>query len=178
MRKLLVLMLVLVMASLASATTVDVTGDTLCAVGATRTYTITLNGTTPGLGLISFDLDAHGSNAKATMSNWTIVSTGRNTALDYIGDPLHTPPDYGKEIGGTQDAGTTPIGTTMLTFDLTGVTAGTIDLTTEDYAFIAVLSGGGWEVFHPTMGSLQVTIPEPMTLVLLGLGGLFLRRRK
>jgi hypothetical protein len=179
MKKLLVLMLVLGIASLANAAAINVLGDSSVGVGVTKTYTITISGSIPDNGLISFDVEVHGSNAKATMSSWTIISTGRNTLLDYVGDLISTPPDYGKEVVAAQDSGTTAIGSTLLSFDLTGVTTGTIDLTTEEIAFFTVTAGGGWNDLHPDMGSMQVTIvPEPMTLVLLGLGGLFLRRRR
>jgi hypothetical protein len=43
-------------------------------------------------------------------------------------------------------------------------------------------TGQGWveisDAYNPSFGTVTVYVPEPMSLMLLGLGGLFLRRRK
>jgi len=73
------------------------------------------------------------------------------------------------------------------------VTAGTSDITINDYngsAASAGLSGAPmqskWTVYtggsdasaNIDMDSIVVAVPEPMTMALLGLGGLFIRRRR
>jgi hypothetical protein len=175
MRKLLVLMLVLGLASLASASPVSISGPTSLTIGQTGTYTISLSGTPR---VICFDMDIHLSNELCPSSNWTIIATNVDTGYSYILDPFTTPPNYGKEITAAQPTGTNPIGDDWITFQITNVdqTDNWTDITLEEIAFWDT----NWsQILNMTLNSLSVhNIPEPMTLVLLGLGGLFLRRRK
>jgi hypothetical protein len=166
-------MLVLVMASLASAGTVTISGDTTINVGATKTYTVTYSGTPD---IISFDVDVHINNKGSIPTNpATYLATNRNTVYDVTWNPPRDEEGAGIEVTSSSDL--LALGTTWFSFSVTatGVKDDVITLTSQDI----FQADTDWGTINPTMGTLGITIiPEPMTLVLLGLGGLFLRRRR
>jgi len=173
MRKLLVLMLVLVMASLASAGTVTISGDTTINVGATKTYTVTYSGTPD---LCGFDIDVHNNNKGTIGAPPTYLAANRNTVYDGYWQPPRDEEGAGIEVTEATDGAT--LGTTWFTITVTatGVKDDVITLTSQD---IYIVDTDWNQASGHTMGTLGITIvPEPMTLVLLGLGGLFLRRRR
>ena len=170
MKKLLVLMLVLGMASLASA------GLLLSAsggpeLGQGEVVTITLGsdvGVPPGGGLITYvhitagdgGLSNPGMTAGTTASMLSSNKTYTDETTAGLGDgyravaaTLFSPLEAGDWF--TWDFTMGAEETTITFFDDTGA--------------------GGWA--GEAVGSLTF-IPEPMSLMLLGLGGLFLRRRK
>jgi len=180
MKKLLVLMLVLGMASMANATIMNLTlysadDYTLVAPGTVITVTLTTDQTVKSFGDSStsgFDMTASGTNTATIGSGgWQVGNLGAS--------------DDGTEAGGDI------IGAYMLVEMGYEYAAGTIL-----YSFSATINEDGhigmanvacqdpvggmpppWYTIG-TITGLDVTVPEPMTIALLGLGGLFLRRRR
>jgi len=92
----------------------------------------------------------------------------------------------------TNIAGTAPVdvslyvaaGQVLFSFDITAGAAGTT-ITVADYAGTNPYSppptpvATKWNAVETTLAPLEITVvPEPMTMALLGLGGLFIRRRR
>ena len=161
MKKLLIVMLVLAVASVANAT-LSITAPATVDLGATATVTVSSDTAadsyiayvdfTGGVPLSNAQiLAAAGPNAKCTLSPYGYAGYYEIAALDY------TPPS--DILAGAH-----------FTFDLisTGAdlsTTYTVRLLDEDWA--------------TEIGSVGIeVVPEPMTIALLGLGGLLLRRRK
>ncbi|MGA2071701.1 MAG: PEP-CTERM sorting domain-containing protein, partial [Sedimentisphaerales bacterium] len=82
------------------------------------------------------------------------------------------------EVTIVNDIRATDLGSPLFSFQLTAPNAvGVAHISLIENAFF----NDNWEAISPdSMPTMTVTIsvPEPMTLGLLGLGGLFLRRRK
>jgi hypothetical protein len=173
MKKLLALVLVLCLASLANATvTISISGDSTISTGETKSYTVSWSGTPD---IVSVDMDCVSDDAdKGTCDNFVIVADYRDTAIDYIGDPLGG--GSGAEVSCTNDTTSDPLGGALFTFDLTatGSLHDVINLTLTDWYTQDV----DWTQVIPDMSGMGVEIiPEPITLALLGLGALFIRRR-
>ena len=171
MKKLLVLLMVLGLATSAqaalslslSATTVDI-GDTVqCdvvdSVGENWTWQFlltedTYNWTSP----VAADYDPDRVNATTIHT-----AAGNNAAIE-------ANPTYAAVLQLTA-AGTDPVPAagTQFTIDIKGEALGTI--------YVDLVSGSTYASQVGGATALEV-VPEPMTIALLGLGGLFLRRRK
>jgi len=176
MKKLLILVMVLAMASLANATIVSITGPSTIALGGTAAYTVSQSGT-PAIG--SADIDAVADLAtKGTLSAGAIVATGRDTTTDYIGAPFGTNSN-GYEFSAANLTSGVALGTNLFTFTLTAtgtlgqiIALSMVENSFYDATFVQIPTGS------VGLQGMNVTItPEPMTIALLGLGGLFLRRR-
>jgi len=166
MKKLLILMLVLGMASLANATmTWSVSEITIANVGLSVT-----------VDLISSDL----AQGQAWVGNDPLTPQ----IADITAIAIHDPPagseatvaDYRSTYPGwwvvetldTSEPSTVGAGA-QYTVTITGLALGTTLMSSDEY--------GAFD--GPQVGNLAVTvIPEPMTIALLGLGGLFLLRRR
>ena len=168
MKKLLVLTLVLGLATVVSAVPAsdlaDIAGMDYTVVGNTVTILSTAGVANFSLGQITPDT--------GTLTVGTVPSTFNAVAGDGMADLA------GTGIMGVSGAvsGTPPayVTGTMYTFTYAG---GTLLITLED-SFLGE-SSVQWETDAVTsLTGATITIPEPMTIALLGLGGLFLRRKK
>ena len=192
MKKFLILMLVLCLASAANAVVVSTTQgyyyemevsatSSTIDVGDTVTVEISAGtdstGTSAMLGTI-LNISAASSATVATISNsgdWSVAPVPTTTASGG---------GYNVNVSGTPLTTGIPTGNSIYTVTFVAVAGNvTIDAT-----------GGNWDGFTAAVGIddgqyeygaiyglpyAQVTVvPEPMTIALLGLGGLFLRRRK
>jgi len=174
MKKLLILVMVLAMASFANATLVSISGPSTLDKDTTATYTVSYSGT-PAVG--SADIDAVADLAtKGTLSGGAIVATNRDTTTDWIALPVGTNQN-GYEFSAANATSGIALGTDLFTFVLTAVgnVGQVITLSMSENSFYDAVF-----VALPgvTLSGMDVTItPEPMTIALLGLGGLLLRRR-
>ena len=161
MKKLLILVLVLGIASAANATVSFVDSGLTVLTGSSVSIDIQSDdtaaylryvGQTPGLA----DMTAMSSDAKAGPDRAVVESP-----MSYNGywsiEAKDSDPDTWEIVSGTHFTGTLDVGDTSGTY--------TLNLYHTNFSTI--------------IDSLPITIiPEPMTIALLGLGGLFLRRRK
>jgi hypothetical protein len=214
MKKVLALMLVLGMTSLASATIVDVVTVGVGDLGHAGTSTdplypsetieikIVLNadpdptwyggGGYPiydGYWLSSMDLDLHVSGPGALAEKGTGLATKmkHNTGFGAWAEPEPAVVDNAIAYLAGTAAGNGIQGADDLVWNLVIHCEGNgivdVDLTlhgTSEYSVYASTAGGTWEkLTELDLGDLVIhQIPEPMTIALLGLGGLFLRRRR
>ena len=163
MRKLLILMLVLGMAPLACATVSLVsTGAT---VGITETATIQVSSDTDSVGWTGYLGYTH-ANAAIT-SAWAETIAGSDAAAN---------PSPGGYVGYYQLVSldlSTPTDSIQAGIQFEGLAHGTATGSYDFYLWDQDWDGG------TLLGTFTLTvIPEPVTIALLGLGGLLLRRRK
>ena len=173
MKKLMVVLMVLSMATIANATlTFTISGPTQLATGAVGVYTVGYS-LSPGWGILSTDHDITGT--LGTIGGGVILTTNRDTALDFISI---SPVSGNYQIAICNDILGTNLGSPLFSFQFTaGSQTGTATLVMLDNGATYDLNWGPFT--DSVMGTLNVQItPEPMSLGLLGLGGLFLRRRK
>ena len=181
MKKLLVLALVLGLATAASAVTMDIyvngaAYDGSSDVAINDVITIAINDPTPnpplasmpsgGFAEFKIDVTAGSYNADAAFVSgvWAmggIGSTAADGGFDVVVNGQLNP--YAPQSAGDL---------ITLTFDITADT--TIDVIYGSY------QNALGTTYHDAAAfdAVTLTVPEPMTVALLGLGGLFLRRRK
>ena len=200
MKKLLVLALVLGMATVSQAaisfTATGAVGNQLTVTaGATITINIVADGTCYGLEMTAVESASVDSSGHATaivdkggMISSIALGTGQSWADTAV---LADSGNYdGALVAWAGTYGTTAAGTTLMSFVyVVGSTPGYwVAPMVEGIANLPFNSvdvadsvGGYGNILnqsdHVLMGGLQL-VPEPMTIALLGLGGLFLRRRK
>jgi len=172
MKKMLVLMMVLGLVSVANASVViSVSGPATIVAGTTASYAITLTGDDIG----SFDLDFGASNGLATTGNVAIVAAGRDAGIDYIGTDYIT---YDFEVVGASGIGGAITVGNLVTFDMTaGSTLGFFDLMVANI-WVDTPAGADANPTFNALSGIEIVVPEPITVALLGLGCLFIRRRK
>ena len=169
MRKLLILTMVLGMASLASAT-VTITGPTDVLAG--NTYSYSISGTsadTAGYQAYIY-VDYPGNPGGAVLSSVGMNAT--NLTGVFSGYDTTYLPDGFQFFAGNSPGTTEVFAGEWFTFDMAIPAGAEVD---DVFSFDTL--DGDWIVLQD--GALAVTVvPEPITMALLGLGGLFLRRRK
>jgi hypothetical protein len=174
MKKLLVLVLVLSMATMANAAlTLSVSSTDLLAGGA-ATISISGDGTTPpGEFFLGINLGGPGA-LNITNAGLDYVGSAKSLAMDgtYAGDLGMIDPYVDIQL---TDLPTPPNPVAQLN----GLLVHGIGLTAGNIAGVVTL------VLYNTNGEVQATqdvtistVPEPITVGLLGLGAMFLRRRK
>ena len=176
MKKLLILMLILGLASAAHAATMSFDGGTNITWSGTR-WEIQQN--TTGTVLLEADVAATSFELQADLAGAGFVSGAVGTV-----NATFTSQGAGTITGGSlrdvYGSGTGSVAAGTALYDFTILSGGTVD----DVITI-VTATGGIPPKYTQLNSVDVTdsmtitiVPEPMTIALLGLGGLFLRRRK
>lgn len=155
MKKLLVLMLVLGLATAANAVTYDLSGDTMTATG---TISVDVTGATADV-YLALVISSPGGLGTFTKGTYAPSMTGSVMAATVNGD-----------AGEIWAFGTIP---EELYQDGSWLTAAWSGASTNATITVYSTPDGLSYTFLDS-----VLVPEPMTIALLGLGGLFLRRRK
>ena len=182
MRKLLVLMLVLGMASFALATpTITVSnsnpapGDTIQLYVTGTTADASVSGGQPGgwSGLIGMDYAnyASGGNPYMDFASFTpIIDTEAGSMASAVSSYGLAAITAGAGVPWSE--GTDVDASLWFTYDLD------VPTSTLDGTVIPVDLLSGWGTVVSSLDVTVTVIPEPITMALLGLGGLLLRRRK
>ena len=169
MRKLVLLMLVLGMASMATAGLTFATGSATINVGDSVAVDVLADAANAGL---NTTVDYVGNLLDAGVSMAVPVAGSAVQAAGIVDQTAAGYAGYYMLNMGTTTAGGYVVGDQIATITLTGLAAGTYEFYTYDPV--------GWSTTYvPTdTFTLTVDVPEPITMGILGLGGLFLRRRK
>lgn len=176
MKKFLIVMLVLVMASAASALELTLTTDDPIVAGTTITVDLKADFDCSGIMKIDFVPTGAGISIPA-VGTWPLPmapATGGNGTLS--GGSIVRAEGY-TATGGTNATA----GTVLYSFDLdiTTVAGQEVAPVMTDGAYDYAFQNPGPSYYAAsTITQTPLVIPEPMTIALLGLGGLFLRRRK
>ena len=173
MKKFLIVMLVLVMASAASAATVKLTvgGSSTVAVALGTTHTVDMSVDLGAKGCANIDFLADSGLLISAVGSWIpALSAASDNGTLTSGDIIDA---YGNSAGGVPDQLPNTI---LYSFDVTVNAYGDVTpFMGPTDAFYTDVSPGYFQVSAQSPVSF---VPEPMTIALLGLGGLFLRRRK
>jgi len=182
MKKLMVLVLVLVMTSLAGAGTISYLPSSTTIQGSdVVSMTVSASGfDADGLPDIAL-VDTLVTSLTGDVGSFAISNLAADAVWDFALGTNVTIPDTDLQVnppGGVSSAGPT----TLFTFDVS--LSGT-ELLGDSITFgatsVETFLASNFQNFTNNIASVDGTItvvPEPMTLCLLGLGGLFLRRRK
>jgi len=175
MKKFLVIMLVLALTSMASAVSISLTSGGLSSVvvpvaGTVITVDLTVDDAPAG-GINSIDFLASGGASINAVGAWSVFTFAPFAGTLTAGDIMRA---SGNAAAGTDIAAGTVLYSFQVTVNDTG--ALTPQMTAADWG----TDNGPLYAWQPTaQNALSVSVvPEPMTIALLGLGGLFLRRRK
>ncbi len=176
MKKLLALVLVLCLASLANATTVTISGPSTIDPDINPVASYTVSYATAG-DLGSFDIDVVADlDTHGTLDNVVITATARDTGYDWIGTPVGENQN-GWEVSALILTTGTGLGSPLFTFDVTA-TGNVGDIIALSMSKNMFFDPALVNELTPTLEGMNVEIvPEPITLALLGLGGLFIRRK-
>ncbi|MHC4069562.1 MAG: PEP-CTERM sorting domain-containing protein [Planctomycetota bacterium] len=181
MKKLLALVLVLAMASWASAGLVTYSPSATTIQGAeTVTVTVTASGfNLDGLADIVL-IDTLVTTLTGDTGVFVISNLAAHSAWDFAAGTNVTIADTDLQV--TPPASVSSTGpTTLFTFDV-ALTGGEMngDYLTMSATGVTSVVASDFVTFtsNLTTASGTITVPEPMTIALLGLGGLFLRRRR
>ena len=186
MKKLLTILLVLAMASAASASAIWLEVDPQDAKDSYQySDVITIN--------VVADFAVAGMTTNIGADNGTAQAVGTlhpnlMTGLNYAGDLVNAGGVLIKNIAGAAAFGApaAPAGAVLYTFefhvpdveDSTYITIDDITDYTTSPPMSTTANSSDFSVYLTDMGSVTIHVPEPMTIALLGLGGLFLRRRR
>jgi len=169
MKRLVVVLMVLSMATLANAALqLTISGPQWILPGGSATYTVGYTGGT----ILGSDVDIVVDYG--TIGGGVILTDKRDHALDFVGP---NPVGGNYEVAIINDVAATDLGSPLFSFQVTSPAIYCVQtITLIDNGQIDLQ----WnQVMDAVMPSFSIVlVPEPMTIGLLALGGLFLRRRK